>query len=216
MDPFRLAIIATPVAAYLMLLGLINMSRRPLVVSGPADGAALGVALTGMALVGPIALLRPDDATVTFGAWVWVLLLALYWLVVALVVMLGRPRLVVYNATGAEIRSALSEAARQLDPEARWAGDSLCLPKLRVQLYLDTFLGLRNTTLVASSPEQDLAGWRKLGRAMTRAARSIETGRNPSATWMIAAGAALLLAAIGSLASDPVGVAEACRQVVEL
>lgn len=216
MDPFRFALIAVPLASYLMLLGLVNLRRRPVVVSGLADAATLGAALTGLALVGPIALLRPEEASATFGPLVWLLLLALYWLVVALVVMLGRPRLVVYNTTGAELRPALSAAARQLDGEARWAGDSLSLPKLGVQLHIDTFTGMRNTSLVASGPDQDLAGWRRVARAVIRAARTVESPRNPAAVWLIAIGGLLLVAAITGLVSDPEGVAVAWRQVTTL
>lgn len=216
MDPFRFALIAVPLSAYLMLLGLINLRRRPVVVSGLADSATLGVALTGLALVGPIALLRPEDASVVFGAGVWLLMLALYWLAVALVVMLGRPRLVIYNTTGSEFRPALSEAARQLDSEARWAGDSLSMPKLGVQLHIDTFAAMRNTSLVASGPEQDLAGWRRLGKAVMRAARTINSPHNPSAVWLLIGGGGLLIATIARLLSDPQGVAVAWSQVMTL
>ena len=39
MDPFRLCLALGPVAIYLLLLGAVNLSRRPLLVSGVRDAA---------------------------------------------------------------------------------------------------------------------------------------------------------------------------------
>lgn len=205
-----------PLGAYLLLLGLLNLRRRPTVVTGFADTAALGAALTGVALVGPISLFRPEAATAELGPWVWALLLAFYWLWVALLVMLGRPRLVVYNTTPSELRPAVSEALRQLDPAARWAGGALAAPTLGVQLHLDAFPWMRNTTLVASGGEQDLGGWTRLGRATALAARSMRSPPNPRAIGLLTAGGLIVLAAIARLVSDPPAVAVAWRQFFEL
>ena len=46
-DPFRLAIALVPLAAYLLLVGLVNLRRRPLLTSGGSDLAVLGLALHG-------------------------------------------------------------------------------------------------------------------------------------------------------------------------
>jgi hypothetical protein len=53
------------VAVYLLLLGVVNWSRRPLLVSGGRDAAALALAVSGMAIVGPIELFFPFH--ITFG-----------------------------------------------------------------------------------------------------------------------------------------------------
>ena len=47
MDPFRLCLALGPVAIYLLLIGAINMFRRPFLVSGTRDTATLGLALSG-------------------------------------------------------------------------------------------------------------------------------------------------------------------------
>ena len=62
-DPFRLAIALVPVAAYVLLLGLVNLRRRPFLTSGGSDLTALGVALSGLMFVGPLELFRPEAAT---------------------------------------------------------------------------------------------------------------------------------------------------------
>ncbi|TWT46793.1 hypothetical protein [Botrimarina hoheduenensis] len=216
MDAFSFALAATPLAAYLLFVGLVNLRKRPLVVTGMADTGAVGAALSGVALIGPIALFRPEAATVAMGAAVWLVLLMLYWLGVALLTMLGRPRLVVYNATGAELRPALSEAARQLDPSARWAGDSLWLPTLGVQLHVDTYAWMRNTSLIATGGQQDLAGWRRLGKATERAARALQTTKRSHAVWLLTAGGVLLLVAIVALVLDPEGVQVAWQRATAI
>lgn len=214
MDPLRFAIAVVPLAAYLILVGAIGLRRRPLVVTGAGDLAAMGVALTGFAFVGPISLFRPAAATAELGNFVWLFLLAFYLLWVSLVVMLCRPRLVIYNLTADELRPVLAEAVRQLDPSARWAGDNLSLPSLGVHLHVDSLASMRNTSLVSSGGAQDLAGWRKLGKAVDRCLRPVATPPNARGTLLLTCGGALLVAALWRLAAAPTAVAIAWRQVM--
>ena len=214
MEPLRFAIAVVPLAAYLVMIGLVNLRRHPMMVSGANDLATLGAALTGMALVGPIALFRPEAATAELGNLIWLFLLAFYWLWVTLVVMLCRPRLVIYNTTADELRPVLSEAVRQLCPSARWAGDNLTLPSLGVQLHLDQTSWMRSVSLVSSGAEQDLAGWRRLSRAISRSLRTTPTQANPRASLLLAIGAALLVFSVAGLTSDPEGVAIAWHEVM--
>lgn len=216
MDAFRFAIAAVPLAAYLLVVGLINLRRQPLVVTGLADFAAVGAALSGVALIGPLALFRPDEASAQMGPWIWVLLLVLYWLWVALLTMLSRPRLVIYNRTATQLRPVLSDVARQLDPQARWAGEGLALPTLGVQLHMDSHTWLRNTSLIASGGEQDLDGWRRLAKATQRALRGPEATAGSHGYTMVVAGALLVGVAMLRLASDPEGVAVAWQRSLTL
>ena len=110
------------------------MRRRPFLTSGGSDLTALGVALSGLMFVGPLELFRPEAATREFGNYIWLFLLLFYWLWLLLVVLLARPRLVVYNISMEELHPVLAEAAGRLDPDARWAGNHLTLPRLGVQL----------------------------------------------------------------------------------
>ena len=78
-DPLRLAIALVPLAAYCLVLGILNARRRPFLTSGGADLATLGAALTGLVLIGPIELFRPEKASAEFGSYVWLFLLVFYW-----------------------------------------------------------------------------------------------------------------------------------------
>lgn len=213
MDPLRFAIAAAPLSAYLILLGLVNLQRRPVLVTGAGDLGALGAALTGLAFVGPIALFRPDAATTELGDFVWLFLLAFYLLWVTLITMLCRPRLVVYNLSAEELRPVLSEVVRNLDDAGRWAGDSLTLPTIGVNGYVDAFAWMRNTSFIAGGGRQDLAGWRKLSRGLERALRGVATRPNQRGWLLLGAGIALLAAAVGGLVGDPEAVATAWAQV---
>ena len=84
-DPFRLAIALVPVASYMLLLGLLNLRRRPFLTSGGCDLAALGVALSGLMFFGPMELFRPEAATRSFGNYIWLFLLLFYYHMLLLV-----------------------------------------------------------------------------------------------------------------------------------
>jgi hypothetical protein len=193
MDPLHFCIALGPLAAYLFALGIVNLSSRPTLVSGGKDAAALGLALSGFAVAGPMELFIPDTAAMRFGAFVWVLMLGLYWLVISFLVLIMRPRLVLYNIGPEATHSLLARLAGKLDPQAGWAGDSFFLPQLGVQLHLETFAPMRNTTLVASGPRQNYNGWKALQSAL---ALELKTQTAPSARF----GWSLLLSSLAIVA----------------
>jgi len=221
LDTFRLCLAFGPAAIYLVLLGVINLARRPLLVSGGRDAAALGLAISGFVIVGPIELFFPYDASIYFGSFVWVLLLGLYALGVLLVLLLLRPRLVIYNLSIEQLRPILAELVERLDPAARWAGESLSLPALGVQLHLEWLPTMRNVSLVSSGPNQSHAGWRRLEEALAAALAEQEpTGRNPRGASLLSAGCLLAVALGLAIARDPDAVVEPLqaigRSVLEL
>src|SRR5688500_3460837 len=167
-DPFRLAIALVPLGAYVLLLSFINARRRPFITSGGSDLMAIGLALSGLMFVGPLELFRPEAATREFGNYIWLFLLSLYWLGLVLVLLLVRPRLVIYNTSSEELRPLLAEAAGRLDPEARWAGNHLTLPTLDVHLHLDSLDVMRNVSLVSTGSQQNIDGWRRLARELRK------------------------------------------------
>ena len=209
MNPFHLCLALGPVAVYLLLLGAINLSRRPFLVSGTRDAAALGLAISGFVLVGPMELFFPDAAALRFGAFVWVMLLALYGLCLVLVLLLLRPRLVIYNISADQLRPILAELVEQLDPQARWAGDTLVLPALGVQLHVDNLAAMRNVSLKSIGPRQDYAGWRRLESALAAALDRVEVIRNPRGVSLIGAGLLIGAMLIVVVARDPHAVAQA-------
>ncbi|MCI0331817.1 MAG: hypothetical protein L0228_01165 [Planctomycetes bacterium] len=191
-DPFRLAIALVPVAAYVLLLGIVNARRRPFITSGGSDLTALGIALSGLVFVGPLELFRPMAATRELGDYIWLVLLLFYWLLLLLVVLLSRPRLVVYNVSMEELHPVLAETASRLDPDARWAGNHLILPELGVQLHLDSFDVMRHVSLIASGSRQNIDGWRRLARELRRALAPVRVKSNPRAIGLLVVSLALL------------------------
>lgn len=212
-DPLRLAIAVIPVAAYGLVLGWINVRRRPFLTSGGCDLVALGVAISGLLFVGPMELLRPDAATRSFGNFIWLFLLLFYALWLLLVVLLGRPRLVVYNIRQEELHPLLAEVAGRVDPAARWAGNHLSLPGLGVQLHLDSFELMRNVSLVASGGRQSIDGWRKLAAELGPALQKIRVRRNPRAIGFLALSLAMIAICIWRLAGHPGEVQYAMREI---
>jgi hypothetical protein len=209
MDPFRICLALGPLAAYSLLLGVVNLLRRPLVISGAKDTAALGIAVSGFVILGPLELFTPAEASMRFGAFVWVLMIGLYMMCLVLLVLQMRPRLVIYNISIDELRPVLAELVPQLDPEARWAGDNLALPNLQVQLHVDAVPKMRNVSLVASGPNQNYLGWRRLELGLAYALREVEVPRNRRGVGFAVVGAILLIVLAVIVVRDPGAVAQA-------
>jgi hypothetical protein len=212
-DPFRLAIALVPLAAYLLLVGMVNLRRRPFLTSGGSDLAALGLALTGLAFVGPLDFLRPEPATAEFGNYVWLALVAFYWLWLLLIVLLARPRLVVYNTSIEELHPIVAQAASRLDPDARWAGNSLTLPQLDVHLHLESFDLMRNVSLVSGGGQQSLEGWRKLRHELAASMRRMRVKPNPRGIAFVIVSLLMIGISVSQMLRHPVELAEAVREM---
>lgn len=193
MDPFRLCVAMTPLAAYLLMLAGFNFTRRPVVVSGTRDLAALGLGIVGLLVVGPIELLLPQLPSEITG-YAWLVILLIYALSLTLGVLLLPPRIVVYNASLDQIRPVLSEVVNELDSDARWAGGSAALPNLRVEFHLDDHPSVRNVSLIASSSRQSFSGWRTLEKALRKRLRATVENA-PNLCGLISLLAALAIAA---------------------
>ena len=76
MGPLHLCIALGPLAVYLLLLGLINLSSRPFLTTGARDCAALSVAISGFVVAGPLDHFFPETAAVAMGGYLlpWLLL----------------------------------------------------------------------------------------------------------------------------------------------
>jgi hypothetical protein len=212
-DPFRLAIALVPVAAYALVLALVNARRRPFLTSGGSDLAALGVAISGLMFVGPLELFRPEAATREFGNYIWLFMLSLYWLGLVLVLLLARPRLVIYNTSSEELRPVLAQAAGRLDPEARWAGNHLTLPTLDVHLHLDSLDIMRNVSLVSSGSQQNIDGWRRLACELRRSLAAVRTRRSPRVIALLAVSLALLAVSVTQMLNRPEATLQAMNEV---
>jgi hypothetical protein len=205
-----------PLAIYLLLLGVINLSRRPFLVTGPRDTAALGLAIAGLLVVGPIELLLPQKALIVNGWVVWLLVGVMYALCLSLVVLLARPRITIYNVSAEVLQPVLAEVIGSLDPHARWAGNSVVLPGLSVELHVERYPLARNVTLVANSDQQSLAGWRMLAEALRRRLRTAESTRSAWGAGLLLAGLLMLGLLAWTIATDSQAVSQGFQEMIRL
>jgi hypothetical protein len=146
---------AVPLGCYIMVLGIVHLRRLPLVISGAVDAICLAAGLSGLAVVGPMALLEP---AVGATRWSWAFMGVLALLTLALTILVSRPRLVVYNATVEQLRPAVAEVVLTLDPSARWAGETVAMPSRGLQIHMfvtravfqEPMLTLKAVTLTGS------------------------------------------------------------------
>lgn len=214
MDPLHVAIALGPLAMYLLVLGLVNLSSRPLVTTGARDVASLGIAISGFVVAGPMELFLPEAAAVFWGGRVWLLMIGCYALMVVFVMLIMRPRLVIYNIDAAQLAPVLTEVSARLDPDARWAGDSLVMPQLGVQLHVESLAMLKNVQLVSAGPRQDTSGWRRLENELATALRLVRGAPNPYGISLLSFGVAMAGVISYWLARDPAGVEQALNQML--
>jgi hypothetical protein len=214
MDPLHLCIALGPLAIYFLLLGSINLSRRPFVTSGARDAAALGIAIGGFVVAGPMELFLPEAAAVRMGVWVWPTCIAFYVLCLSLLVLMMRPRIVIYNVSAEQLRPSLADIVVRLDSESRWAGDSLVMPNLGVQLTVESQGMMKNVQLASAGTQQSYQGWRQLEAELTTVLRSAKGTRNPYGMSLIMFGLLMAASVIYWLTRDPQGVAQALNEML--
>lgn len=214
MDPLRFCIIVAPLGVYLLLIGLINMQRRPFVTTGARDAAAIGIAISGLMIAGPMELFFPESAAGRFGPFVWLLLIAFYGLCVSLVVLLMRPRLTIYNLSPEKLRPILANTALRLDPKSRWSGLSLHMPSLSVHLNLEGNSWMNNTQLVAVGPDQRFEGWRLLEKELRGQLKELRSESVVFGVTFISMASVLAIAAILWMVAQPDEVAQSLADML--
>ncbi len=178
MDLAHLCIAVVPLAAHLLMLAMLNLSRRPHVVSGSRNIVSLALAVSGFVIAGPMDLLLPDDAVRRFGPMIWPMLICFYILCLTLVLLISRPYLIIYGMVLSELKPILEQVVTKIDSESRWAGESANLPQLRLQFHCDDVHSLKNVTLVPIGNQQSYVGWRRLQVELNTALRSQRVSRN--------------------------------------
>ena len=216
MDPLHICIALGPLAMYLILLGVINLSRRPFLTTGGRDLAALGVGISGLVVAGPMELFLPESAADRFGPYAWLLMLGLYALSIVLLVLLMRPRIVIYNTTLEQLRPALADAVSRLDDEARWAAESLVMPHLGVHLHLEPSNWWNNVQLISSGSHQSQTGWRKLEQELAAELRTMPGSPSPYGVSLIAFGLLLSGWVTYWLATEPQQVTNGLTNMLRL
>ncbi|MDR1383841.1 MAG: hypothetical protein LBJ67_08370 [Planctomycetaceae bacterium] len=154
-----LAVSFVPLALYFFALAAMNSGRRVRALSGQEDLAATSLGMIGFVMTGPILFFLPIDAFTFWGFYTWFFLAVLYSLIVWFLGTALRFRIVIYNMDSTELRETLTQIAEELDAEARWAGNSLSLPTLGIQFYIEYLAILRNNVLIGTGSHQNLQGW---------------------------------------------------------
>lgn len=186
---------ALPLGCYLMALGVVHLRRRPLAVSGAVDSVCLAAGLSGclvaglsgLAIAGPLAVLGP---AVGVMRWSWAVTGALAVLVLAMAILVSRPRLVVYNATVEQLRPAVAEVVLALDPSARWAGETVAMPARGLQVHIDGGSSMRNVTLVALGQRPSPEGWGEFTRRLRGSIGLLRVSSSPWSGMFFVAGIA--------------------------
>ena len=216
MHSLHLAIALGPLALYLIILGAVNLRRRPVLASGAVDAAGLAMAVSGFVVVGPMQLFLPEAAAVRFGAYIWLLLLSFYGLCVTLYILVARPRLVVYNHSAEGVKSLLGDLALRLDSESKWAGDSLLMPQLGVHLHLEPYSPMRNVSLVSAGERQSYAGWQRVQKEFAAALKSAEVAPNPRGFTFLACGLLMIGYPAWLMFMNPNAVAAQLREMLRM
>lgn len=186
-----------PLGAYLLMLGTFHLRRRPLVVSGGADWALLGAGVTGLVLVGPLALVQPAIGNTPWSA---LLLVALFALLIAMGTLVSRPRLVIYNVTIDQVRPVVVDVVSRLDPSARWAGGTAALPARRLEVRIDGHGPTRTVSVVAAGERTGTDGWGEFCSRLRSGLRGLPVRSSPWAAAFLASGV-LVLAVSGWFAA---------------
>jgi hypothetical protein len=216
MEAVHFAVALSPLAIYLLWLGVLNLLGRPVVMSGAQNIALVGLAVSGLVFVGPMLLFVPNAAAMAFGPWVWALLIVFYGLCVTLCILLARPRIIVYNATTDLVRAALSEVTARIDSDVRWAGESLVMPQANMQLHMECYSPMRNVSLVAIGERQSQGGWRRLERDLRSALRDTDVSRNPRGFSFLAIGIVMASWPLYLTIRDTQAVAQALREMLRI
>ena len=214
MDPLHFCIAIAPLSVYLLMLGFLNLRRRPFLTTGARDAGAVGIALMGFVVAGPMELFFPEGAASRFGPWVWVLMLVFYGLCVSLLVLLMRPRIVIYNISMEELKPILTRIAHQIDPKSRWTADSLLLPTLNVHLHAESVDWLRNIQLSSGGNRQSFEGWKQLELELEKALRKIKVRPNFAGVPLLLLSAAFAIGSAAWMLGDPDSVAAAMENLL--
>jgi hypothetical protein len=200
MDSFYLAIAFVPLALYLIGLAGVHLMPRPVAWTGALDVAALGVAVSGMVVAGPMDLFLPESSPLS-GIYLWMLMLTLYVLAITLWNLISRPRLVIFNITTEQLRPVLAELVKKLDEGASCTGDSFLLPQVGLQFHIERYLPFYNVSLVAIGDRQSFSGWRRLRTELAAALADVKPASRLPGFALLVVGLVMLVSTIGLAAA---------------
>lgn len=206
MTPFTCIVGFLPLTLYFLYVSRLNSYSHPVVVSGTKDNVALALGLSGFVLVGPGQLIMPVGALIDKGLLAWILLLALYLLLVLFFSGFLRHRIVLYNTSPEQVRSLIAELAFRKELEIQWLGDTLDLPKLGVHLTMETMPLFCHVSLVASGKQGQPGGWSQLETSLREVVVASPSGTKTAFRFFFAISLVMLviITLVGTCCSEAV------------
>lgn len=160
LDYLRLALGIIPLGIYLLVMGLLALRRTPTLLTSGQEAMLVGFALCGFALIGPIELFFPTGAYANLGEWAWLLLIALYFLLVLLIALQRTPGWTVLGLSCEQLRHVIDQALVEKSIQHSWLGDQLEVPSWGIRAVVESSSGFRSTShLTASGKQPSLMGW---------------------------------------------------------
>lgn len=196
-DYLRLSLGLIPLGVYLIVMGFLAMRRRPTLLTSGQEALLLGFALMGFALIGPIELFFPTGAYAALGQWTWLLLVALYGLLVLLFALQRQPGWTVLGLDSQGFRNVLGEILVKGDIEHAWLGNHLQISEWDLQAMIEPSRGVQGVShLNATGKQRNILGWYQLERLVVSSPLfSQARGATKSPNWV----RSLLLIALGGM-----------------
>lgn len=182
-NPFFLFLAIFPLTCYSFGLSFLNVGKRPRVVAGVRDQLYLGLAVSGLLLIGPGQMIVPIPALVDRGIITWVLLFFLYFFSLLFLLGLLPQRIVVYNIREEDTEKLFSELPTETATSVTRAGHSYDIARLGVHFYTVYSPFFRNLTLVAAGRQKNNAGWKELEEYLKEGAATIVAPRFNCRCW---------------------------------
>lgn len=180
LDYLRLALGLMPLGLYLMVMGLLALRDRPTILTTGQETLLIGFALSGFVMIGPIELFFPTGAYAALGSWVWLLLVALYCLVVLLIALQRAPGWTIVGMDTDEFRTFFENALQEGSVDCKWMGNQLQIDKWDVRAIVEPSRGFPKTTCLSPCGRvRNMLGWYQIEKlaAISKAFEQLNAGR---------------------------------------
>ena len=144
---FLICINLLPIGTYFWVLGMLHAAGRPLVTTGIRDFVALALALSGLAITGPLHVLLHSRLLPGPLAHTWWAGLGLYLLLVGILVPRSFETLVIYNGSETTLVPAVRTILERLNTGFQEVPGGWLLPARGVLLEMDSLPVLNNVSL---------------------------------------------------------------------
>lgn len=197
LDYLRLALGLIPLGLYLMVMGLLALRGRPTILTTGQESLLIGFALSGFVLIGPIELFFPTGAYAALGLWVWLLLVALYFLVVLLIALQRAPGWTIVGMDAEEFRAFFESVLQEGSVDCKWMGNQLQIDKWDVRAIAEPSRGFPKTTCLSPCGRvRNVLGWYQIEKLVATSKALEQTGAGRSSGMIPTAVCLLLLGSI--------------------